>query len=163
MLNFFSREWIIILAWPMSKISRNTPNAIWLNGHQNPDLFHTKLSEMKWLEGKSYFLFCNHLFGKFFQLENLNLYFAIFFIFLRHMIATRDIKPGEIIFTEQPISFGPSENTKPVCIGCYSPTITKDSPRCKRCGFPVCSDKCSQIAEHRDYECSVLHKNKYKV
>ena len=79
------------------------------------------------------------------------------------MVATRDIKPGEVIFTEKPLSFGPSENTKPVCIGCYSPTITIDSPRCKRCGFPVCSEKCSQIPEHRDYECSVLQKNNYKV
>lgn len=84
-------------------------------------------------------------------------------LYFRHMVATRDIKPGEVIFTEKPLSFGPSENTKPVCIGCYSPTITIDSPRCKRCGFPVCSEKCSQIPEHRDYECSVLQKNNYKV
>merc|ERR1719422_2743662 len=54
----------------------------------------------------------------------------------RHMVATREIKPGETIFTEKPLSFGPSENTKPVCIGCYSSNITKDSPRCKYCGFP---------------------------
>ena len=83
--------------------------------------------------------------------------------YFRHMVAVRDIKPGEVIFTEKPLSFGPSENTKPVCIGCYSPTISKDSPCCKRCGFPVCSNKCSEIPEHRDYECSILYKNKYKV
>ena len=79
------------------------------------------------------------------------------------MVATREIKPGETIFTEKPLSFGPSENTKPVCIGCYSSNITKDSPRCKYCGFPVCTDKCSEIPEHRDYECAILRKNNYKV
>ena len=79
------------------------------------------------------------------------------------MVATRDIKPGEVIFVEEPLSYGPSENTKPVCIGCYSPKISQNSPCCKRCGFPVCSESCSEIPEHRDYECSVLFKNNYKV
>ena len=79
------------------------------------------------------------------------------------MVATRDIKPGEVIFTEAPLSFGPSENTKPICLGCYNPIISRNSPCCKRCGFPVCSDQCSQIPEHRDFECSALFNNNYKV
>ena len=79
------------------------------------------------------------------------------------MVATRDIKAGELIFTETPLSVGPRWNTRPVGLGCYNTRITRDTPACKRCGFPVCSERCSEAPEHRDFECSALFNNNYKV
>ena len=42
------------------------------------------------------------------------------------MVAARDIKPGEIIFKEDPLTFGPSDNTPPICLGCYKKYIRTD-------------------------------------
>ncbi len=36
-----------------------------------------------------------------------------------HMVASSDLKPGEVIFVEEPLTFGPSDNSKVVCLGCY--------------------------------------------
>ena len=33
------------------------------------------------------------------------------------MVASRDIKAGEIVFKEAPLTFGPSETSKPICLG----------------------------------------------
>ena len=35
----------------------------------------------------------------------------------RHMVASRDIKAGETVFKEAPLTFGPSESSKPICLG----------------------------------------------
>ena len=42
------------------------------------------------------------------------------------MVASRDIRAGEVIFEEMPLTFGPSDNSRPVCLGCYQvrPYIT---------------------------------------
>lgn len=37
----------------------------------------------------------------------------------RYMVATRDIKRGEIILKEQPIISGPIRSTELLCPGCY--------------------------------------------
>lgn len=36
----------------------------------------------------------------------------------RHYVATRNIKPGEIVLKELPLVIGPSQATPPVCVGC---------------------------------------------
>lgn len=36
----------------------------------------------------------------------------------RYYVATRNIKPGEIVLTELPLVIGPSQATPPVCVGC---------------------------------------------
>lgn len=36
----------------------------------------------------------------------------------RHYVATRNIKPGEILIRESPLVIGPSTTTPPVCVGC---------------------------------------------
>lgn len=43
----------------------------------------------------------------------------LFIRFGRYVVATRDISPGEIIFKEDPLEFGPN-NTNDVlcCVGC---------------------------------------------
>lgn len=101
------------------------------------------------------------------------------------MVASRDIKPGEVIFREEPLTFGPSDNSKPVCLGCYKRIVRiiilnfacslikarlkillqldKNCYTCKSCGFPMCNKKCSQIAEHKDFECAALLNKGFKV
>ena len=37
----------------------------------------------------------------------------------RFIIATRDLKPGELILTESPLVIGPMAVTPPICLGCY--------------------------------------------
>ena len=39
----------------------------------------------------------------------------------RYIIATRDLKPGELILTESPIVIGPQAVSPPVCLACYKP------------------------------------------
>jgi hypothetical protein len=36
----------------------------------------------------------------------------------RYYVATRNIKPGEIVLRESPLIIGPSQVTPPVCVGC---------------------------------------------
>ncbi len=67
------------------------------------------------------------------------------------MVASRDIRPGEVIFKESPITFGPMDTSRPVCLGCYQ-TVTKFSPKCNGCHFPCCSDSCSQNDQVRKFD-----------
>ena len=56
------------------------------------------------------------------------------------------------------ILFGPSENTKPLCLSCYQP-VNIQTPTCKLCGFPLCCE--SKI--HTEFECESFQKHGYKV
>ncbi len=81
---------------------------------------------------------------------------------IRHMVASRDIKAGEVIFEEAPLTFGPSENSRPVCLGCYT-TLRKLNYFCSKCGFPMCEKRCQEIREHKDFECKVFQEKLYKA
>lgn len=79
--------------------------------------------------------------------------------FGRHLIATRDIRAGEIVLRERPLVRGPSQITSPVCVGCLqgldeSQLCGADAVTCERCGWPVCSAECSADVGHRD-ECDL--------
>lgn len=37
----------------------------------------------------------------------------------RFLVATTDLKPGQLIFNELPMIIGPRQLTKPVCLGCH--------------------------------------------
>lgn len=78
------------------------------------------------------------------------------------MVAAKPIKAGEIVFKELPITYGPSEITKPLCLACYAP-VTKDSPTCDLCGFPMCCKECCEAKCHKENECEAMSKNGYKV
>ena len=40
--------------------------------------------------------------------------------FGRYVVATRDIAPGEVIFTEEPLEIGPNHNNEVLCcVGCH--------------------------------------------
>ena len=41
------------------------------------------------------------------------------------MVAARNIKAGEIVLKEMPLTFGPSENTKPLCLSTFQPVTAK--------------------------------------
>jgi hypothetical protein len=72
-------------------------------------------------------------------------------------VATRTIEAGDIILKENPLTFGPSlESETPICLGCCKEVTTK-SPRCEKCGFPVCSKVCADSKMHQN-ECKVLMK-----
>lgn len=72
----------------------------------------------------------------------------------RHMVATRTIKPFEIILKETPLFRGPSQLTSPVCLGCLNAIDPKDYINCAKCGWPLCGDECVHKAEHI-YECEL--------
>lgn len=65
------------------------------------------------------------------------------------MVASRNISAGETIFVEAPLTFGPSEETKPVCLGCYE-RVESAKVVCRRCGFPMCSKACAEVEEHKN-------------
>ena len=83
------------------------------------------------------------------------------FVNYSHMVAARNIKPGEIILTERPLTFGPLDSSRPICLGCYNP-VTDKSPKCPRCGFPMCSAECCDAKEHSDFECKYFVERGFK-
>lgn len=78
----------------------------------------------------------------------------------RYMVAVRDIAPGEIILTEEPLMWGPNPtNPVLVCVGCYR-HINEDQrvPGCSRCQLPVCSENCQNNEKHEHMECKLFEK-----
>ena len=42
------------------------------------------------------------------------------------MVAARDIKPGELIFTEEPLGLGPNHSTLPCCLDCMKQVLNQN-------------------------------------
>lgn len=67
--------------------------------------------------------------------------------FGRYLVASRDIRAGEVILTEKPLIRGPSQITCPVCIVCLhgldDNDISNTNQQCERCGWPLCK-QCKQ-------------------
>lgn len=82
------------------------------------------------------------------------------------MVASRDIKPGELIVKESPVVVGPRIDSVPLCLGCYkkaTPVPDTESPRlCSKCGVaPICCPECEAKPCHSEAECgSYLSFNK---
>ena len=72
----------------------------------------------------------------------------------RYLIATRDIKPLQLIMTDQPCVVGPPAKTVPVCLECLAP-LTPSSPPCPGCSVPLCSPSCFSGPLHQQ-ECALL-------
>lgn len=66
----------------------------------------------------------------------------------RYLVATRDIKPGEVILQEIPLIKGPSQITAPVCLGCYRLIASDHHTPCMKCGWPMCAVLCAQYRDH---------------
>ena len=59
----------------------------------------------------------------------------------RYVVATRDIKPGEIILKEKPIIIGPKQKSTLLCLGCHKPSV---DTKCPRCWYPLCNATCQK-------------------
>ncbi|KAK7084473.1 hypothetical protein SK128_012411 [Halocaridina rubra] len=74
-------------------------------------------------------------------------------IYGRHMVATRDIRAGEIILKEAPLIVGPKQRSVPICLGCHKPV--SGSYACSKCHFPMCAPSCESSKYHKA-ECAML-------
>ncbi|ENN81700.1 hypothetical protein YQE_01906, partial [Dendroctonus ponderosae] len=83
---------------------------------------------------------------------------------LRYIVAKKDIKPGEVIISEEPLVIGPCTDCKVQCLGCYK-DLEKEIRlfRCSKCGWPMCSKQCPGIKKHHGHteiECTILQECK---
>lgn len=84
----------------------------------------------------------------------------------RHMVATRDIKQGEMILKEKPAVIGPRISCPVLCLACGKnlEPIQKgeslDFYKCSSCNWPVCGLDCEQNEVHKQ-ECKAMCDRKY--
>ena len=82
----------------------------------------------------------------------------------RVVVATRDIKPLELIMSDEPFIIGPSRQQQLVCVECLLPVNGK--VRCPDCNFPLCKTDCavkSSSQWHKSLECPYLMSINYKA
>lgn len=85
----------------------------------------------------------------------------------RHMVATRDIKPGEMILKEKPAAIGPKMSSPANCLSCgkkLEPMKIKDVYdfyKCTTCNWPMCGPECEKAEIHKA-ECKVMSDRKYR-
>jgi len=75
----------------------------------------------------------------------------------RHFVATRNIRPLELVVHEDPAVVGPATKTKPLCLNCLQPATGED--RCSGCNFPCCGKCSGALSErslHSEEECRIL-------
>ncbi|EDV37528.1 uncharacterized protein Dana_GF13486 [Drosophila ananassae] len=80
----------------------------------------------------------------------------------RHLVATRTIKPYEIILREAPLVRGPAQISAPVCMGCLNSIEAEDHIDCEQCGWPLCGPECKSLEEHQA-ECKLTKDRGQKV
>ncbi|XP_055598472.1 SET domain-containing protein SmydA-8-like [Uranotaenia lowii] len=66
----------------------------------------------------------------------------------RYLVATKDIKAGEVVLKESPLVQGPAQITGPVCVGCLEGLKENQFLECERCGWPVCKRECQNNPSH---------------
>ncbi|XP_004931692.3 SET domain-containing protein SmydA-8 [Bombyx mori] len=83
----------------------------------------------------------------------------------RHMIATRDIKQGEMILKEKPAVLGPKICSPALCLTCgkrLEPlSDTCDFYKCTKCQWPMCGPQCEKSDVHKP-ECNAMCNRKYR-
>ncbi|XP_050092198.1 SET domain-containing protein SmydA-8-like [Anopheles aquasalis] len=67
----------------------------------------------------------------------------------RFLVATRDIRVGEVVIKEPPLVHGPAQITGPVCVGCLQGLQENKYLECEQCGWPVCKRSCQDNPAHR--------------
>jgi len=79
------------------------------------------------------------------------------------VIATRDLKPLDLILSDTPVVVGPSRQRLLVCVECLK--VVDGSTRCKDCNFPLCRDECpSENGKwHAKYECPFLSEKGFRA
>lgn len=78
----------------------------------------------------------------------------------RYVVATRDLKAGEVIIEEPPVTVGPKQFTPVVCLGCSIPIEIVRV--CSGCGWPMCSEECAKNSALHQLECKHLANCKFK-
>lgn len=82
----------------------------------------------------------------------------------RCIVTTRDIALNETIFNEEPLVIGPRFVTPdPVCLGCFVPVSLLASPKCEKCGWPICSSNCEGVKTIHGPECEILAAGKNNI
>ncbi|CAH0392289.1 unnamed protein product [Bemisia tabaci] len=71
----------------------------------------------------------------------------------RYAVSTCDLKPSDVILTEEAFVVGPKATTVPVCLGCFVPVDC--SYLCSKCTWPVCNPECESSPYHAP-ECQVF-------
>merc|ERR1719483_920002 len=74
----------------------------------------------------------------------------------RQLFTKRDIRQGEVLYVEDPIVVGPSQECEPICLSCLAAIDT--SYLCSGCGYPFCDEECAQDQVHIE-ECKILAKS----
>eukprot|EP00092_Neocalanus_flemingeri_P018319 GFUD01019828.1.p1 GENE.GFUD01019828.1~~GFUD01019828.1.p1 ORF type:complete len:515 (+),score=161.30 GFUD01019828.1:38-1582(+) len=69
------------------------------------------------------------------------------------LVAVRDIKPYEIVLTDQPAAIGPFPGT---CLAC-SASLPQPFYQCSRCDLPLCGPSCEEGQMHLQ-ECQMIQK-----
>ena len=80
----------------------------------------------------------------------------------RILVATRNIKKGEVICEEKPAIVGPYSRSTPQCLQCFRILQPDHQYTCSGCGYPMCGDQCSKGSYHKE-ECMVFMKAGLKV
>ncbi|CAH1278442.1 unnamed protein product [Diabrotica balteata] len=78
----------------------------------------------------------------------------------RYAVAKKNLKAGDVIFSEKPFAYGPKSDSPCICLGCY--TYLESQNLCSKCSWPVCSPECENKTVHKDFECEVFSKAKVK-
>jgi len=73
----------------------------------------------------------------------------------RILVATRNIRKGELICKEVPAIVGPYSRSKPQCLQCFKQILEGHEYFCDRCGFPMCGVECEQGRYHKE-ECNMF-------
>lgn len=75
-------------------------------------------------------------------------------------MASEDLKPGDLIFSEAPFAYGPKSDTACQCLGCHA--FIDTSHLCSKCGWPVCGPDCENLSCHKDAECKIFQEANVK-
>jgi coenzyme F420-reducing hydrogenase gamma subunit len=76
------------------------------------------------------------------------------------MIAARDIKPLELVLSEEPAVVGPYSKSASGCLQCLKKS--NGDYACTGCQFPMCNAVCEKRDLHRD-ECSFFQEKDPKL
>lgn len=79
----------------------------------------------------------------------------------RHLVASKDLSPGEVILRKAPLVLGPKMASHALCLGCHKKLISEPVYNCTKCGWPVCGKVCETSEMHKG-ECEVFEKGGYK-
>ncbi|KAK9885453.1 hypothetical protein WA026_010949 [Henosepilachna vigintioctopunctata] len=79
-----------------------------------------------------------------------------------HLVASRDLERGDVIFSETPLLFGPKphliENGPFPCVGCCKVLDQETADQCEACLWPCCSRECPGMKDPSRHalECKIL-------